>query len=185
MADTSTHQIISTTGPFTASIRPFTVNAAQTRCYVCVNGLLGFEIGDLTTGQKLARVEVKGFEQGPIKRHGCPSHGVGLTPDEREVWVCDAHNSRLHVFDITSEEPRQVASILLRDEPGWVTFSVDGRYAYASSGEVIDPREKKIVVALEDEEGRPVESEKVVEIDFADGVPVRVGDQFGVGRKPM
>ena len=183
IADTSTHQVVGTVGPFSAAIRPFTVDGAQTRCYVCVNGLLGFEIGDITTGKMLARVTVEGYEQGPAKRHGCPSHGIGLTPDEREAWVCDAHNSRLHVFDITSDAPRQVASILLRDEPGWVTFSIDGRFAYASTGEVIDPRERKILVALQDEQGRPVHSEKVVEIDFADGAPIRVGDQFGVGRK--
>jgi DNA-binding beta-propeller fold protein YncE len=183
IVDTATHQIVGTAGPFSAAIRPFTVNGTQTRCYVCVNGLLGFEIGDLSTGKMLRRVAVEGFETGPAKRHGCPSHGVGLTPDEREIWVCDAHNSRLHVFDLTSDEPRQVASVRLRDEPGWVTFSVDGRFAYASTGEVIDPRERKIVVALQDEQGRPVHSEKVVEIDFADGAPVRVGDQFGVGRK--
>ena len=48
-----------------------------------VNELLGFEIGDLVSGKKLHRVEVKGFKKGPTKRHGCPSHGIGLTPDEK------------------------------------------------------------------------------------------------------
>jgi len=33
--------------------------------------------------------------------HGCPSHGIGLTPDEKEIWVTDAHNRRLHLFDAT------------------------------------------------------------------------------------
>ena len=37
--------------------------------------------------------------------------------------------------------------------------------------------------AFVDETGRPVHSEKIVEIDFADGRPVRAGDQFGLGRK--
>ena len=98
-------------GPFAAGIRPFTVNGAQTLCYVNVNDLLGFEVGDLKTGKKLARVEVQGFEKGPVKRHGCPSHGIGLTPDEKELWVCDAHNSRMHVFDTTVDPPKQIASI--------------------------------------------------------------------------
>ena len=56
---------------------------AQTLCYVNVNELLGFEIGDLRTGKKLHRVEVQGYEKGPVDRHGCPSHGIGLTPDEQ------------------------------------------------------------------------------------------------------
>jgi sugar lactone lactonase YvrE len=182
VADTRTHKLLPPVGPFSAAIRPFTVNAAQTRCYVTVNGLLGFEIGDLHTGKKLAAVEITGFKKGPVKRHGCPSHGIGLTPDEKELWVCDAHNSRVHVFDLTHQPPRQGASIALREQPGWVTFSLDGRYAYPSTGDVIDTRTKKIVFRLTDEKGREVHSEKMVEIHFRDGVPVRAGDQFGVGR---
>src|SRR6516162_4513351 len=95
VADPRTNEVVAQVGPFAAAIRPFTVNGAQTRCYVNVNDLLGFEIGDLTTGKKLAHVEVTGFERGPVKRHSCPSHGIGLTPDEKELWIADAHNSRM------------------------------------------------------------------------------------------
>jgi hypothetical protein len=182
VADTSTHKVLRRVGPFSASIRPFTINGAQTIGYMCVNELLGFEIGDLTTGQKIARVEVEGFERGPVARHNCPSHGIGLRPDEREVWLCDAHNRRLHVFDITTSPPRQTISIALRDEPGWITFSLDGRHGYASTGEIIDTDTKRIVTALADDTGLAVHSEKVVEIHWSGEVPVRVGDQFGVGR---
>jgi DNA-binding beta-propeller fold protein YncE len=131
-------------GPFSASIRPFTVNGKQTLCFVNVNELLGFEIGDLKTGKMLHRVEVSGFQKGPVKRHGCPSHGVGLTPDEREVWVVDGANQQVHFFDATSLPPRQIGSLALRDQPGWVTFSLDGRHAYPSTGEIIDVATHKI-----------------------------------------
>jgi DNA-binding beta-propeller fold protein YncE len=182
VADTTTNKVVREVGPFGASIRPFTVNAAQTRCFVTVNDLLGFEIGDLTTGKVLARVEVPGFKKGPVKRHGCPSHGIGLTPDEKEIWVCDAANRRLHVFDATLTPPRLVAGVELREEPGWVTFSLDGHYTYASTGDVIDTATKKVLTGLQDEKDREVHSEKMVEIDFKAGMPVRTGDQFGVGR---
>jgi hypothetical protein len=39
------------------------------------------------------------------------------------------------------------------------------------------------VGTLEDETGRHVGSEKVVEIIFRNGKPVRSGDQFGLGAK--
>ena len=76
----------------------------------------------------------------------------------------------------------QTGSVVLRDQPGWITFSLDGRLAYPSTGEVVDIASRKIVAALSDETGAAVHSEKVVEIHFAGGVPVRTGDQFGVGR---
>lgn len=182
VADTATHTAARTVGPFAASIRPFTVNGKQTLCFVNVNDLLGFEVGDITTGKKLHRVEVEGFNKGPVKRHGCPSHGIGLSPDEKQLWVTDGTNKRMHVFDATVMPPKQVASLEVRDEPGWVTFSLDGRYAYPSPGDVFETATRKRVASLTDETGAAVASEKMLEIDFQADAPVRTGDQFGVGR---
>jgi DNA-binding beta-propeller fold protein YncE len=183
IANPRTNTVVGGVGPFSASIRPFTINAKQTLCFVNVNELLGFEVGDIKTGKMLHRVEVSGFEKGKVKRHGCPSHGIGLTPDEREIWLADGANSRVHVFDATVMPPKQTASIALRDQPGWITFSMDGRYAYPSTGEVIDTKTKKIVATLTDEDGRAVQSEKVVEVVFDGGKPSQTGDQFGIGRQ--
>ncbi|HQR31857.1 MAG TPA: hypothetical protein PLK30_03900 [Blastocatellia bacterium] len=182
ISDTSKHEITKTVGPFSNVIRPFTINGSQTLAYVNVNDLLGFEIGDIRTGKMLHRVEVQGFQKGPTKRHGCPSHGVGLTPDEKEVWIADAFNQRIHVFDNTVMPPKQIASLPVREQPGWVTFSIDGKYAYPSTGEVFDVKTKKLVTTLADEKGGEVHSEKMVEIDFNGGKPIRTGDQFGLGR---
>jgi hypothetical protein len=183
VVDCKTRKVVKQVGPFSAAIRPFTVNGDGSLCFVTVNDLLGFEIGDLKSGKKLHRVEVQGYARGKTKRHGCPSHGVGLTPGEKEAWVCDAANSAVHVFDLTAEPPRQVATVKLREQPGWVTFSGDGRYAYPSTGDVVDAKTKKVIAGLRDEKGREVHSEKVLEIDFAGGVPVWAGDQFGLGRR--
>ncbi|MDR3401268.1 MAG: hypothetical protein P4L99_02125 [Chthoniobacter sp.] len=184
VVDTKTREITKEVGPFASAIRPYTVNGKGTLCFVNINGLLGFEIGDLTTGQKLYRVEVQGFSMGMVKRHGCPSHGIGLTPNEHEIWVTDGHNQRMHYFDATVMPPKQLGSIPVRDDPGWITFSIDGRFAYPSSGEVIDVTTHQILTTLEDEEGHHVGSEKMLEIDFAGAEPVRNGDQFGLGRVP-
>jgi hypothetical protein len=183
IADPATHQLVGGVGPFSSAIRPFTINRAQTLCFVNVNGLLGFEVGDIKTGKMLHRVEVPGYDQGPIKRHGCPSHGIGLTPDEKELWVADGANSRLHIFDATVMPPRKVASIAVRDQPGWITFSLDGRYAYPSTGEVIETASRRVLTILGDEKTGTAQSEKVVEVVFRDGKPSTTGDQFGIGRK--
>ena len=182
VADVKTHEIVQKVGPFAGSIRPFTVNGKRTRAYVCVNDCLGFEIGDLVSDKKLHRIEVQGFARGPVKRHGCPSHGIGLTPDEKEVWVVDAYNQQLHVFDNTVEPPKQIQSLAVREQPGWITFSLDGKVAYPSTGEVINTATKRIMTTLADEMGREVHSEKMVEIHWQSGKPTATGDQFGVGR---
>ena len=181
VADMKSQTAVRTVGPFGNSIRPFTINGRQTLVYVNVNELLGFEVGDLTTGKMLQRVTVAGFEKGPVKRHGCPSHGIALTLDERELWLADAHNNRLHVFDLAGLVPRQIESIVVRDQPGWITFGIDGQLVYPSTGEVIEARTRKVVATLKDENGTDVQSEKLLEIDFQAGVPVRAGNQFAVG----
>lgn len=183
VADATKHEAARQVGPFGSAIRPFTVNGSQTLVFVNINGLLGFEVGDLKTGAKLHRVTVEGFKMGVVKRHGCPSHGIGLTPDERELWLTDGANERMHVFDATVMPPKQVASIKLRDQPGWITFSLDGRWAYPSSGDVIDVKTREITHRLTDEENRAVGSEKMVEVHWKDGRPMVTGDQFGLGRK--
>lgn len=183
IADPRTHKVASTVGPFSDVIRPFTVNGSNTLCFVNVNKLLGFEIGDIQSGKKLYRVEVEGYKQGPVKRHGCPSHGIAMTPDEKEIWLADGANYYLHVFDSTVMPPKQITSIKLRDSPGWVSFNSDGTRAYSSTGEIIDVKSKKIIAALKDETGRDVQSEKMLDITMANGKVVYAGSQFGVGMK--
>ncbi len=183
VADPSTHTVVQQVGPFASVIRPFTINGAQTRVYVNVNDLLGFEVGDLKTGKVLQHVEVQGYQKGEVKRHGCPSHGIALSPDERELWLSDGHNSAVHVFDMTAATPKQIATIPVRDQPGWITWSLDGKHVWPSTGEIVDAKTKKIVARLTDEQQRMVQSEKVVEVVFNGTRVVRTGDQFAIGQK--
>ena len=183
VADAKQRRVTSAVGPFGNVIRPFTVNGTGTLVFANVNDLLGFEVGDLRTGKVLHRVEVTGYQKGVVKRHGCPSHGIALTLDEREVWLADCANSAIHVFDATSMPPKQVASLPMRDCVGWVSFSMDGHVAYSSTGEMIDVATRKVIATLRDEEGRAVQSEKMLDVVIADGKVIRAGNQFGVGGK--
>lgn len=181
VADTKTHTVVRKTGPFGNFIRPFTINSDESLVYVTVDSLLGFEVGDLKTGKKLARIVVEGWNPGPVRRHGNPSHGIGLTPDEKEIWVADGHNMRMHIFN--NQPPyQQLSTIALQDMPGWVTFSLDGKYAYPSSGEVIDVKTRKILYTLRDEFNNSVASEKMIEVHMKGSKAVQIGDQFGIGR---
>jgi DNA-binding beta-propeller fold protein YncE len=183
IADPKSNEVTGTVGPFGAGIRPFTVNGNNTLVFVNVNDLLGFEVGDVRTGKKLYRVEVQGFKNGPVARHGCPSHGIAMTPDEKELWVVDGPNNAVHVFDATAMPPRQGQTIQLNVFPGWISFSMDGKYAYASTGDIIDAASKKIIATLKDETGHLVQSEKLLDLEIEGGRVVRAGNQFGVGMK--
>ena len=65
-ADTSTLGIIRRIGPITPAhgtngVRPFTINSTETLAFITVTGLLGFQVGDIATGNILYQVPFKGF----------------------------------------------------------------------------------------------------------------------------
>ena len=61
VVDTGDDHVIRRVGPFGDSIRPFTINGRNTLAIVNVNRLIGFEVGDIATGEKLWRVTAPGY----------------------------------------------------------------------------------------------------------------------------
>ena len=167
VVDTKTRKIVREVGPFTNFVCPFTINAKASQVLANVDGLVGFEVGDLQTGLILDRVVIEGYQMDMAEKFECPSHGIAMTPDERELWVADGVDNRVHVFDATTYPPVASTTVEVRAQPRWITFGIDGRYAYPSSGDVIDRESKKVVATLEDERGLFVHSERMIEIQFS------------------
>ena len=182
VVDVKARKVIREVGPFSNFVCPFTINGRATQLFANVDGLVGFEVGDPQTGLILDRVVVEGY-QVDVEKFECPSHGIALTPDERELWLADGVDNRLHVFDATTYPPVPTTTVEVRAQPRWITFGIDGRYAYPSSGDVIDRESKKVVFTLEDERRMFVHSERMLEIQFTGRDPIRVGDQTGTGQK--
>jgi DNA-binding beta-propeller fold protein YncE len=186
--DTATNKILGKVGPFSKGIRPFTVTNDEKYVFANVDGLLGFEVGAVKSekgqwgGKMLYRVEahtpqdrLAEVRNPPAhKPHSTPSHGINITADQKEVWVVDGVYGYVYVYDVTRMPPKYVTGVALaktaadQPHPGWISFSIDGRYAYPDGGAVIDARTKKIAARI------PT-SEKLLEVDFRDGNPVQAG----------
>ena len=50
VADPSSNRVTERIGPFSSSIRPFTVNGSNSLVFVNTNNILGFEVGDVSRG---------------------------------------------------------------------------------------------------------------------------------------
>ncbi len=194
VADTATNQVIKNIGPLLSGVRPFTINGKETLAYISTTGFLGFQVGDITTGKVLYTMPIRGFSwdgNGPSD----PSHGISLSPDEKELYVIDWPNNYVHVFDVSNDPasaPRQVADIQLtrsihhNETPcaydcladGWLQHSRDGRFVYVGDeGDVIDTATRKVVTNLD----TLYNSRKMLEIDWQDGVPIFTTSRSGVG----
>src|SRR5271165_507492 len=138
---------------FSDHVRPFVINHNATRVYANLNNLLGFEIADVKTGEVIKRIEAPAEMWKPqwfdVKQHffghGCPSHGIALTPDESEIWVVDNINYAMLVYDNTGEWPVLKMTFPTMASADWITMGIDGQYAFLSSGDVVDVATKKIV----------------------------------------
>jgi len=174
---------------FSDHVRPFVINHDATRVYANLNNLLGFEIADVKTGEVIKRIEAPAEmwkpQWGDLKQHffghGCPSHGIALTPDESELWVVDNINYGVLVYDNTGEWPTLKMTFPTTASADWITMGIDGQYAFLSSGDVVDVKTKKIVGQMKDEYGKPMHSEKLLEMRFANGKLIRTVSQFGEG----
>ncbi len=170
--------------PFSSDI----VNIVDPRrrlMYVTRPGFLGFRVIDMSTATSLYDVTFKGFTWNPKFGPDPPSHGLYLSPDGSELWVLDAPNSVVHVFDLgplPSAPPRPVENIRLSkplsgdQNPcstacariGSLIGSADGRYVYVGdAGDVIDTRKREIVTNLDALHNSRV----AIEVVFSDGKP--------------
>jgi hypothetical protein len=154
--------------------------------YVTRRGFLGFRVLDLRRAISLYDVSFKGFRWNPRFGPNPPSHGLSLAPDRPELWVLDAPNSTVHVFDVSavpSAAPRQVEDVRLSkplsgdkspctgacERIGSLQHSSDGRYVYVGdAGDVIDTRTREVVTSLEALHNSRVH----LEVDWVDGRPL-------------
>jgi hypothetical protein len=160
---------------------PFTVDSRNRIAYVCLGRHVGFDVLDLRKGKVPHRVLAADPANGQPIAHR--THGAGLTPDEKELWISDQDGRKLFLFDTRKSPPKQIGHVeLSAGGHGWITFSLDGRYAWCHTPDVIDAQTRQIVATLKDEHGQPVSGSKFIEVHFRDGKVVDMGDQFGLGR---
>lgn len=178
VADTATNQVIDTISGYCCSrvLGPYSINSAQTLIVNDVYGYAGFQIASITTGKVIASVPFVGT-------HSSTGHGIAWTPDEREVWVDDGGNPYVHVYDMTASPVRQTRLVRLSNpSPHWLTFSVDGRFAYVAGRKGTGDRTDIIDTSTYRRIGTLSPSEDLLEVDVGNHAVTRVGNQFGVGR---
>ena len=159
-------------------IFPYTIDSRERFAYVCLGNHVGFDVVDLTAGKAIHRV-FAGSEKIPHR-----THGAGLTPDETELWISDQKGQKLFIFDATQMPPTPKGHVeLSQGGHGWVAFSLDGKYAWSHTPDVFDVKTKKLVATLRDETGQPISGSKFIEVHMQDGKVVRMGHEFGLGRK--
>ena len=193
----ATGRVLRRIGPLWGGVRPFTVDGPKHLAFTTATARLGFQVSSISTGRVLYSVSFAGFHYDPAGfAPSAPSHGISLSPNGRQLWVLDAPNGYVHVFDVSGlprRRPRALADVRLAaplsgDETpcaydcardGWLQHSVDGRFLYVGDvGEVIDTRRRRAVAFLPSLR----QTRKHLEIDWRAGRPVATSTRIGLRR---
>jgi len=150
IVDVATHKPVGVI-PFSDVVRPVALTRDEKRLFANVDGLVGIEEADVAERKKIHRVPAKLAPE--HKKQASRSHGLGIRPDQKEIWECDVEHMEVHVYDITGETPKQVATIPMGGRVYWLTFSPDGKHCYVSvrsrnETAVVDTRTRKIVARI-------------------------------------
>ncbi len=150
ITDTATHEIAGEI-PFSDSVRPIALTADEKRFFANVDGLVGIEVADVAQRKKIHRIPAELPDE--QRKVASRSHGLGIRPDQKEIWECDVEHHDVHVYDITGDMPKQIATIPIGTRIYWLTFSPDGKTCYVSARganavAVVDTATKKMTARI-------------------------------------
>ena len=145
VVDIATHSVVGTIGTGNAP-RPTTISPDGKRLYVNTDNLMGFLVVDIEKRKVAHTARYNLTEEEKATPSRC--HGIGATPDGREVWSTNINHGFVHVFDVTKEPPVEIAKIKTGNTPLWLTMTPDGKTVYTANTaddtiSVIDQATKK------------------------------------------
>lgn len=133
-------------------VRPIALRRDETLAYVALSKLHGFAVVDLTQGKVIRRVELPSLPPGTeIPPYDTLTHGLALTPDERELYVTSMAGKAVYAFSVP--ELKQLQKIDVGRFPNWISINPDGRLVWVSNQlddtvSAIDTRTKKVVATI-------------------------------------
>jgi YVTN family beta-propeller protein len=125
---------------FQEGVRPmaFETNAdgSTKRIFVQLSDFHGFAVVDFAQRKEVARIELPNdvppekVDKGPF--NASPSHGLGVAPDGKTLWVTSRPNARVYTYSLPDLKllPGYVD---LGGRPDWVTFTPDSKRLYIAT----------------------------------------------------
>ena len=105
------------------------------RAFVQISNLHGFAVVDWAQRKEVARVElpndVPAEKRNTGTFNGAPSHGLGVAPDGRTLWVTSRPNARAYAYSLP--DLKLLGGVDVGGLPDWVTFTPDSRLLYVST----------------------------------------------------
>ncbi len=138
--------------PFDLGVRPMAFERAPDgstkRMFVQLSGYNGFAVVDFKTHEQTARIDLPSEPSGGHPEGGAPSHGIGVSPDNKTLWVNSSPANAVFIYSLPDLKVQ--GYVKTGDVPDWLTFTPDGKMIYiansgANSVSAIDTKARKEV----------------------------------------
>ena len=154
--DTKTDEIVWTL--LNEGIRPIAIEAnpdgSTKRVFVNVNNFNGFVVVDFAARKETARIalpEIPVEQRAKGNFNNAPSHGLGVAPDGKTLWVTSRMNHAAYAYSLP--DLKYLGGSDVGADPDWITFSPDSKTVYvacadANSVSAIDVKTIKEVARI-------------------------------------
>src|SRR5204863_5183406 len=105
------------------------------RLFVQLSDFHGFAVVDFAQRKEIARIELPNdlapdkVDKGPF--NASPSHGIGVAPDGKTLWVTSRPNARVYTYSLP--DLKLLGHEDLGGRPDWVTFTPDSKTGYIAT----------------------------------------------------
>ena len=140
---------------FDLGVRPIAFEKAgdgsTSRAFVQLSGYNGFAVLDFKTHEETARIKLPDEPSGGKPEGGAPSHGIGVAPDGKTLWVNSSPSIGVFVYSLP--DLKMLGHVKTGKVPDWITFTPDGKMVYiansgANSVSAIDIASRKEVARI-------------------------------------
>ena len=124
---------------FDVGVRPMAFDTnpdgSTKHIFVQLSDFHGFAVVDFAQRKEISRVALPNdipaekVDKGPF--NASPSHGLGVAPDGRTLWVTSRPNARVYAYSLP--DLKLLGAVDLGGRPDWVTFTPDSKQVYIST----------------------------------------------------
>src|SRR5499427_8034495 len=150
-------------------VRPMTIEAnddgSTKRIFAQLSDYNGFSVIDFATQKEVTKIKLPDppaeFET-DAERSTAPSHGIGVAPDRKTLWVTSIPNNAVYVYSLADlslighvdlPAPKLPGHKPMSAVANWVTFTPDSKLVYISNASLrsvtaIDTKAMKVVAQI-------------------------------------
>jgi YVTN family beta-propeller protein len=134
---------------FDSGVRPMAFDTnrdgSTNRIFVQLSNFNGFAVVDFTKREEVARVKLPEHPGGfgdAEGRTATPSHGIGVTPDGKSLWVGSTFANAVFKYELPTlkllgyvalPEVHAIGRAATGSVPEWITFTPDSKFLYVSN----------------------------------------------------